>query len=308
MLRLDSIARNLSAEPHIGQSAVLRSTRPVVAAIAGTGGGKTTAGIVWLLLHMSRRPGELWLVIEPTWPMIDRVLLRPSVDRPGLLIALKTLDPGAHYVKSDHAIILQPGHRLPRLRHPPRIYGGGHVAGAWLDEAGQMSRLAFETAQRRASYKRGQVLITTTPYNRGWLLTDVYQRWKDGDPDYFVSQFSSLANPGYPREVLERNRRAMSPARFRMMREGGFECPEGMIYDRWDDSMIVPPFPIPDHWPRSAAIDFGFNHPTAAVWLARDPDSVYYLYQEYRKAGDLLANHARAINAISGQAATIRSW
>ena len=65
--------------------------------------------------------------------------------------------------------------------------------------------------------------------------------------------------------------------------------------------MIVQPFPIPDDWPRSAAIDFGFNHPTAAVWLARDPDGVYYLYQEYRKAGDLLANHARAINAISGQ-------
>ena len=227
MLHLDSIARNLSAEPHIGQSAVLRSTRPVVAAIAGTGSGKTTAGIVWLLLHMSRRPGELWLVIEPTWPMIDRVLLRPSVDRPGLLIALKTLDPGAHYVKSDHAINSVLGTVFLASATHPESMEGAHVAGAWLDEAGQMSRLAFETAQRRASYKRGQVLITTTPYNRGWLLTDVYQRWKEGDPDYFVSQFSSLANPGYPREVLERNRRAMSPRPLPHDARGRLRAPRG---------------------------------------------------------------------------------
>ena len=173
-----------------------------------------------------------------------------------------------------------------------------------------MSRLAFETAQRRASFKRGQVLITTTPYNRGWLKTDIYDRWKAGDQDYFISQFSSLANPTYPKEALERNRRSMSAARFRMMHEGGFERPEGMIYEQWDDSMIVEPFPIPHQWTRSAAIDFGFNHPTAAVWLATDPDGVYYLYQEYRKRGDLLANHHRAIAAYSanGQGPAPERW
>ena len=33
---------------------------------------------------------------------------------------------------------------------------------------------------------------------------------------------------------------------------------------------MVEPMHIEDHWPRIAAIDFGWDHPTAVVWCAID--------------------------------------
>ena len=35
--------------------------------------------------------------------------------------------------------------------------------------------------------------------------------------------------------------------------------------------------PLPAHWPRIIGLDFGYDHPAAAVWLAwdRDSDTVY---------------------------------
>jgi hypothetical protein len=49
---------------------------------------------------------------------------------------------------------------------------------------------------------------------------------------------------------------------------------------------------IPAEWQRAAGIDFGYNHPTAAVWLARNPEGTYYLYQEYKQVAELLSTHA----------------
>jgi phage terminase large subunit len=140
------------------------------------------------------------------------------------------------------------------------------------------------------------------------LFTKVYQRWQAGDPDYFVSQFSSLANPTYPKDVVERNRRSMTPARFRMFHEGGFERPEHMVYPQWDDSKLVDPFTIPNEWWKSGGIDFGFNHPTAAIWAARDPDGIYYLTTEYRKSQALLAHHYAQITARSKNGKAPEVW
>ena len=234
--------------------------------------------------------------------MVERILLHTSAGRPGLLQLLRYLDPGAVHLKSENVIYTRLGTVFLASATHPESMEGAHVQGAWLDEAGQMSQLAFETAVRRASFKAGQVIVTSTPYNRGWLYRDFYLPWREGNPDYLVAQFPSTANPTYPKDVLERNRRSMNPARFRMMHEGAFERPEGMVYTQWCDSMIIEPFAIPAQWERFAGVDFGFNHPTAAVFAARDPDGVYYLYQEYRKAGDLLANHAQAQLAHSRNA------
>ena len=49
------------------------------------------------------------------------------------------------------------------------------------------------------------------------------------------------------------------------------------------DSIRVVPFDVPGHWPRLAAIDFGWEHPTAAVEVAWDRDlDVLYVVRAYR--------------------------
>jgi phage terminase large subunit-like protein len=55
---------------------------------------------------------------------------------------------------------------------------------------------------------------------------------------------------------------------------------------------------IPDHWAKIAGIDFGYDHPTAVVWIAYDPDQdTVYVYDCYRKSKENVIAHAAAIRA-----------
>ena len=69
-----------------------------------------------------------------------------------------------------------------------------------------------------------------------------------------------------------------------------FMVPEGDI--------VVEDFDIPDYWPMIAAIDFGYDHPTAVVWLRwdRDADTVYVV-DTYSQRKSTATIHASAINA-----------
>ena len=51
----------------------------------------------------------------------------------------------------------------------------------------------------------------------------------------------------------------------------------GKVFPVPEDSIVIPPIPLPAHWPRIIGLDFGYDHPAAAVWLAwdRDSDTVY---------------------------------
>lgn len=53
---------------------------------------------------------------------------------------------------------------------------------------------------------------------------------------------------------------------------------------------------LPDHWPRIAGIDFGWDHPTAVVWMAWDRDEdVIYVYDTHRQSEGTPEVHAPVI-------------
>ena len=66
-----------------------------------------------------------------------------------------------------------------------------------------------------------------------------------------------------------------------------------------DETLIrIAAFPIPAHWPRICGLDFGWDHPTAASWLAWDRDAdVVYVYDCYRQREKGPVVHAAAIKA-----------
>jgi phage terminase large subunit-like protein len=72
----------------------------------------------------------------------------------------------------------------------------------------------------------------------------------------------------------------------------------GKVFPVLEPAITVEPFPIPDHWPRLAALDLGWQHPTAVVWLTwdRDADTVY-VYDAHRAKETLIPVHAAAIKA-----------
>ena len=73
---------------------------------------------------------------------------------------------------------------------------------------------------------------------------------------------------------------------------------EGRIFP-FDDEMIAEPaLQVPAFWPRICGLDFGYAHPTAAVWLAWDRDTdIVHGYDCYRRKEATPVVHAAAIAA-----------
>jgi hypothetical protein len=73
----------------------------------------------------------------------------------------------------------------------------------------------------------------------------------------------------------------------------------GRIYPVTEASISVEAFPIPRHWAMIAALDFGWDHPTAAAQIAWDRDSdTIYVTAAYRRAQATPLEHA----------ATLKQW
>lgn len=72
----------------------------------------------------------------------------------------------------------------------------------------------------------------------------------------------------------------------------------GRIFPLDEAAIKIQAFAIPSHWPRLVAIDFGWDHPTAIVWLAwdRDTDTIY-VTDCYRQKEGLVPVHASVIRA-----------
>lgn len=71
----------------------------------------------------------------------------------------------------------------------------------------------------------------------------------------------------------------------------------GAIYPIPESTIIVPDFPIPDHWPRAYGMDVGWNR-TAAVFGAFDREAqTLYIYSEHYQGEEKPVVHTQAIQA-----------
>ena len=70
----------------------------------------------------------------------------------------------------------------------------------------------------------------------------------------------------------------------------------GLVFPVADARIECDPIALPDHWPRINGLDFGWEHPFAAVALAWDRDAdVIYVTAEYVEAKATPVVHAAAI-------------
>ncbi len=286
-----------------GQAALLADFKSIVeAAIAGTGGGKTALGYWWLHSRMEAYPGNTWLMAEPTYNMLAKIILFSSdPERPSLI---EYLTRAGHHPdwenKGDKILGTDFGKIYLASADNPDSMQGAAVRGAWLDEPGLMVLLAYETARQRTSMMNGQLLLTTTPYNLGWLKTEVADR--NGTEGIHVERWRSIDRPGYPRERYEAEKRILPPWRFAMLYDAQFERPAGTIYSAFDERVcLIDRFPIPPNWLVYSGHDFGGANP-AALFYAQDPGTGnFYLFHEYLPgAGRSTYEHSEQFKKIIG--------
>jgi len=308
---------------HDGQMRALQSRARIVLVLAGTQSGKTVSGPWWLFNEIRERgPGD-YMVVTPTYTLLERKAL-PEFRR--VFVSLLRL---GEYIQSPVRKFTVNAAGADRLFGHDRAYLAesrkvstqvffGHASepdslesatakGLWLDEAGQKAfKLdSWEALQRRASIHQARFFITTTPYDLGWLKQKVYDRWKAGDPTIEVINFRSVDNPAFPPAEYQRARDNLPAWKLHMFYDGLFERPAGLIYDSFDPvAHVVPRFALPAAWPRYMGLDFGGVN-TAALFYAEEqggdgkPTGRLYLYREYKAGGRTAKEHTAAL--LSGE-------
>lgn len=259
------------------QKRVFRSKKRIILFIGGTGTGKTWLGARWIILKALQNSGE-YLLISPSLKLMKRTLWKE------VRKVLKDWEIPFEKNEQDMIITLLNGSRLYGIPadNPDRMEGV-HAKGAIFDEAGQVDkREVFQVAYRRLRFHNGQLLITTTPYRWNWLK-ELYDRAKEGDRDVELVSAKTWENPYYPKEEIERAKKEHPSWYFRMFYGGEFTKPYGLIYPDYE---TVEPFEIPEHWYKVRGLDFGYNNPTAVIWLAQDPKTqIWYAYREFKRSG-----------------------
>ena len=180
---------------------------------------------------------------------------------------------------------------------------GRSVDVVWLDE--EPSRELYSQAVTRTLDRRGMVYMTFTPeqgmtetvasfmnrLQKGQSLTNA--TWDDASEDIVSLQ----GNKGHLNEaVMTQILSAYAPHEREMRRYGRPTIGSGLIFPINEEELMIDPIHIEDHWPRIAAIDFGWDHPTAVVWAAIDTEEdTFYIYDCYRASKASPAVHAEVI-------------
>lgn len=285
---------------HPGQTIAWDSPRRMVFIIAGTQSGKTAFGPWWLEREIRNCGSGDYLAVTATYDLFKLKML-PEIRRvfegifgtwtyqanDRVLYSNDTVSRRNATTKAETRVIL-------RSANSPGGLESATALAVWADECGQDEFIlpSWEAIQRRVSLSQGRILGTTTPYNLGWLKTEIYDRWASGEQDIQVVSFSSIMNPEFPRDEYDRAKRVLAPWKFAMFYNGQFSRPAGMIYDCFLDKHRIDPFMIPANWPRYGGLDFGGVH-TAAVCYAEDPvTKALYLCREYLQGERTAAEHA----------------
>ena len=180
---------------------------------------------------------------------------------------------------------------------------GRSVDCIWLDE--EPSREIYSQAVTRTLDRKGMVYMTFTPeagmtetvasfINRiqpGQALVNA--TWDDASERI---QSVSGKNGHLSEVVMEQILSSYSPHEREMRRYGRPSIGSGLVFPIDEEKILTEPIHIEAYWPRIAAIDFGFDHPTAVVWCAMDNDNdTFYIYDCYRIAKASPSVHAGAI-------------
>ena len=171
---------------------------------------------------------------------------------------------------------------------------GEQVDVIWLDEEPPSS--IYSQALTRTADRGGNVYLTFTP-EQG-MTAIIAQFINDIKKGQEMIQASWDDAPHMTRSIRDQILQALPPHERKMREKGIPQLGSGLVFPIVEEEILCDPIDIPNHWPRLCGIDFGWDHPTACVWIAwdRDVDTVY-VYDSYSMRQETIPVHASAINA-----------
>lgn len=251
-----------------------------IKAWAGSKSGEATrSGVQRLLLGEPGDPGALGTGYIPRKAIVDVSPAR------GLADAVDTVT--IKHVSGAHSTLKFKSYEQGRERWQVET-----VDCVWMDEEPPAD--IYTEALSRTNATGGMVYVTFTPLLG---VSDVVMRFiKELHPDradivMTIDDVEHISAEEKARII------ASYPEHEREARTRGVPIlGSGRIFPVPRDAIAVEPFAIPDWWPTLGALDFGWDHPTAAVKVAHDRDAdIIYVTQCYRVSQAPVHTHAAAL-------------
>ena len=249
------------------------------AAVAGLQSGKTTLGAFWVLKKIQEFPDKPGIIVSPSYKVMEHATLAKLFD---------IMPPARGWYKEKKGEIHVPSGPIIYIRSAdnPLMIEGISPSWWWLDEGGMTTRLTWTVLRGRVSFTGGQGLITTTPYNMGWLFQEFFQPWKDKqDEELSFFTWKSIDNPYFSKKFYEEEQKRLPPQEFARRYEGEFKKMVGLVWDLPPEAIIDPiPGLAQKAETRVIGVDWGFTNP-AAVVVCYLYDGTWYIVDEWKRAG-----------------------
>jgi len=292
--------------------------------MAGNQVGKTLAGGAEWAIHLTGRYPDWWdgkefdrpvmfwaagVTNESTRDNPQRVLVGPppqedlygtgmipkdailnytkALGTPDLLDSVVVTHGGGGDIQSGESLLWFKSYEKGREK-----WQGPTLDGLWFDEEPPLD--IYSEGRTRTQTGGIFTMMTFTPLLG---MSDVVRRFLMEKPDgTHVTSMGIEDAEHYSKESREKIV-AGYPEHEREARAKGIPVlGSGRVFPVTEESITCEPITLPKHWPRICGIDFGWDHPTAAVWLAWDKDAdKVYLYDCYRASKQSVIIHAAAV-------------
>jgi phage terminase large subunit-like protein len=295
--------------------------------LAGNQLGKTLAAGAEVAMHLTGRYPDWWqgrVFDSPVHFWASGVTGESTRDNPQRILYGPLAMPGTGMIPHDAIIDSAPRRGLADALDTMQVRwgGGGDVQagisqinfksndqgrekwqgptlhGVWMDE--EHDEDVYNEARTRTNVHMGLVMTTFTPLKG---MTNVVKRFLlDNVPDAHVTKMTiedalhytpaqrELVISGYAKH--ERDARA----------KGIPIMGSGRVFPIDEDEIKCAPFAIPSHWPQLGGLDFGWDHPSAAVRMAWDRDAdVLYVIAAHRQREQTPAMFAASVKPWGAQ-------
>jgi phage terminase large subunit-like protein len=284
--------------------------------MAGNQLGKTTAGAAEAALHATGlypdwwqgrrfdRPTVGWvagITAETTRDTVQRLLLgRPRGANLGLVpdrlvekvASVYTMAGATDTVMVRHAsgglsVLAFKSYEKGRAK-----WQGESLDYVWFDE--EPPQDVYSEGLTRISATGGMVFMTFTPLLG---MSEVVRRFlNEPSEDRHVTRMT-IDDAGHIAPEERARIVAGYPPHEREARAQGLpQLGSGRVFPVPAADIAIDPFPIPKHWPLIGGLDFGWDHPTAAVKMAWDRDAdCLYLTHTHREAQATPVMHAAVL-------------
>ena len=219
------------------QKAFLDSRALYRAFCAGIGAGKSWAGSYDLIRRA--KPGRLYLVLAPTYPMLSDSSFRSFLS---VATELGLAEPGDVKKSAPPSIRLLTGAEvLFRSADDPERIRGPNLSGVWMDEASLMHVDAFNVAigRLRQGGEQGWLSATFTPKGRQhWT----FEQFASGRPNTEMFRARTSDNPFLPADFHGTLRQQYTSRLAAQELEGEFTEVVGAMFRRsWFSIVDVAP-------------------------------------------------------------------